>query len=182
MRRLIQRSLAVIDKSKPAVFHVHAEVPFVGHQQNAGSFMNMAVVVNIDQQMILHCLFLYPVMENRNEFLQRNCGEMGDEELDTEPMAFHSLDRCRQAASLGEPIMANVCRFDEELSFLNRAVSLIVRVLLGRRRVTYEKILREFASHIFVEKETRIAESLTELVNDGVRFVGNIEKDRKSVV
>jgi hypothetical protein len=50
----IQRLLAIVEKSQAAVSQIDAEVAFVSHQKNPGTFVDMAVVVNVHQNMIFN--------------------------------------------------------------------------------------------------------------------------------
>src|SRR6267143_1854039 len=83
------RRLAAVQKSRQAISHVHTEVSLVCDQQDTGTVMNVAVIMDVDQKVVLHRLFLNPAVEDLNEVVQPDRRRIGHEEFDPKPMNFH---------------------------------------------------------------------------------------------
>ena len=80
------RLLPKIGQSEFAFSHVRAEVAFVGDEQDPRAVLNVAIIMDVDQEMSRNGLPLDPRMENWNEVLQTNVGRFGCEEFDAESL------------------------------------------------------------------------------------------------
>ena len=84
-----RRLLPEVRKPQFSFAHIRTEIALVSDKQDAGAMMDMAVVVDVDQLMVLHALLLNPGMKDRNEvFHADRCG-IRREKLDTESVKFH---------------------------------------------------------------------------------------------
>jgi hypothetical protein len=81
--------LAIVEEAQPALRHVHAEITFVCHEKDAGPLIDMAVVVNVDEKVILDDLLLNPPVKNRYEVAQRNGRGGIRENLYAKSVQFH---------------------------------------------------------------------------------------------
>ena len=83
------RSLPVIQDAWAAVTGIDAEVSFVCDEENTRTLMDMAVVVDVDQQVSVKHLFLDPPMKDWNEVFEPDRYGICREKLDPESMNFH---------------------------------------------------------------------------------------------
>lgn len=74
--------LPVVEKPGFAVTHVDAEIAFMRDKQNAWTIMDVAVVMNVDQKVIVQYLFPYPFMKDRDEVSKRNRRRVVDKKFD----------------------------------------------------------------------------------------------------
>jgi hypothetical protein len=70
---------------------IHAEVAFVSHQKNPGTSRDVAVVVNIHQDMIFDDLLLDPGVKHRNQVSQLQLRGLVEEAFDTQALQFQFL-------------------------------------------------------------------------------------------
>src|SRR5688572_15176859 len=92
------RQLSKVDEPWNPFPHLRAEIAFMAHEQNPGPMMNMAVIVNVDQLMLLDSLLLNPGMEDRNKFPTFHSGGISRDELETKSGKFHQ--RVPRSASI----------------------------------------------------------------------------------
>jgi hypothetical protein len=73
-------------ESRPPVRQIQAEVSFVRHKQNTRPMMNVAVIVDVDQQVAGNGLLLNPAVEDRYEFIDADRSGIRGKKLDPEAM------------------------------------------------------------------------------------------------
>ncbi len=81
--------LAKIGQAEFPFSHIRAEVSFVRDEQNTRAILDMAVVVDIDEQVPFNRLPLDPRVENRDEVLHADRRRICRKEFDAESMEFH---------------------------------------------------------------------------------------------
>ena len=81
--------LAVVEKTHPPVTHIDAEISLMSHQQNTRSMVHVAVVMDVDQKVVLHNLFLDPGMKDRNKVRYLEPYRLGYEDLDPKSLHVH---------------------------------------------------------------------------------------------
>jgi hypothetical protein len=82
----VQRLLAIIEKPHATILQIDAEITFVSHQKNPRTFVDMAVVVNVHQDMIFDEPLLDPGMKHWNQVTQIQLRGFAKEDFDTQAL------------------------------------------------------------------------------------------------
>src|SRR5262249_16817619 len=82
-------ALSLVLKTEAPARLVRRIMRLLGYQYNAGAVMNVAVVGDIDRELVEHT-FLNPAMKDRDEFLRRDAGGVDGENFYEEARVHHS--------------------------------------------------------------------------------------------
>src|SRR5439155_16436874 len=81
--------LTIVNEAHPSVSHIDAEVSLMSDEQDTGSVMNVAVIVDVDEKMVPDNLSLNPGMKDGNELRHADRHQFGCEDLDPKPVYVH---------------------------------------------------------------------------------------------